>query len=125
VFKGGLVVIGLVVLGLVFWGAKSLISGNKPKTPAVAASTVQPEQAQQVITLVALDTVRVSVVRKNSDLSDGEELFRGTLERGQTQVVAKPGPIYITASAAENLEIEVKGKRYPTGFTGWKKVQLE
>jgi len=125
VFKGGLVVIGLVVLGLVFWGAKSLISGNKPKTPAAAASTVQPEQAQQVVTLVALNTVYVTVVRVNSNLSDGEELFHGTLERGQTQAIAKSGPIYITASAAENLEIEVKGKRYPTGFTGFQKVKLE
>jgi transcriptional regulator with XRE-family HTH domain len=124
IFKGGLVVIGLVVLGLVIWGAKSLLGSDKAKPSAAPASTVQAAP-QQVITLVALDTVRVTVVRKNADLSDGEELFRGTMERGQTQVVPKPGAIYITASAAENLEIEVKGKRYPTGFTGYKKVQLE
>ncbi len=72
--------------------------------------------------------MRVTVNRKNSDGSNGEELFSGTLVRGQTQVVpkpSKPASVYITASAAENLEVEVNGRRYPTGQSGYAKMELK
>jgi len=60
----------------------------------------------------------VSVVSRNADDSEGDELFSGTLARGQSQIVPWPGPIYIKANAGENLQIEFKGKRYGSQFTG-------
>jgi hypothetical protein len=72
------------------------------------------------ISLVALDTVRVTVVARNEDDSEGEEIFKGTLERGQSQPVpwTGAGSIYIKANAGQNLQIEYKGKRYESKFTG-------
>jgi transcriptional regulator with XRE-family HTH domain len=126
VFKGALVVVGLVLLLLVIWGIRSMVGGERVK-PAAAAAPANVVQAapEQTITLVALDVVRVTVNRKNGDDSMGEELFKGTLVRGQTQVVPKPGPIYITATVAENLEIEINGRRWPTGQSGYKTMQLK
>lgn len=125
---------GLAVVAiLLIWGLKVLFSGSSTDRaarqaatpPATATPTAAPAPAADAsITLVALDAVRVTVARKNPDNSDGEVLFQGTLLRGQTQIVPKPGAIYITASAAENIEIEFRGKRYPTGFTGYKKIQM-
>lgn len=129
---------GLVVI-LVIWGAISLFhkatgdsrnaaqSSASPaaSSPAATAPASSPAVATDTVTLVALDTVRITVERKNPDASHGDTIFQGTLLRGQTQVVPKPGPIYITASAAENLEIEYHGKRYPTGYTGYKALQMQ
>jgi acetamidase/formamidase len=67
---------------------------------------------------VALDVVRVNVKQKVSDDVEGEDIFLGTLSRGQRQVVPWAGPIFIHATAGQNLEVEFQGKRYPTGFTG-------
>jgi len=129
VFKGVALIVGMVLLALIVWGVKSLVSGDRAK-PAAQTSTasVAPIATEQTFTLVALDVVRVTVNRKNSDNSNGEELFSGTLVRGQTQVVPKPpkpGSVYITATAAENLEIEVNGRRYPTGQSGYAKMELK
>jgi hypothetical protein len=33
--------------------------------------------------------------------------------------------VYITASALENLEVELNGRRYPTGQTGYGKMELK
>ncbi|MSU51788.1 MAG: XRE family transcriptional regulator [Opitutaceae bacterium] len=118
VFKGALVIVSLVVLALIIWGLKSLLGSDRAKPAAAPPASVVQAVPEQTITLVAHDVVRVTVNRKNSDKTPGEELFKGTLVRGQTQVVPKPGPLYITATAAENLEIEVNGRRWPTGQTG-------
>ena len=119
---------GIVVVGvLLVWGVAALFKSSPAPAahPAAAATTASPLTAEPTITLVALDTVQVTVDRKNSDGSHGQILFQGTLARGQTQVVSKPGPIYITANPAENLEIEYRGKRYPTNVKGYKAVQMQ
>jgi hypothetical protein len=51
-------------------------------------------------------------------------IYQGTLTRHQTQVVPWTGPIYITASAGENLQIEYKGKRFDSKFTGPGRAQM-
>ncbi len=100
---------------LVIWGLFSLLgSASKDritKTPtATTPSALAPVQAAEpTITLVALDTVRVSVV---TSLDGRVILPETTLLRGQTQVVPKPGPIYIRYSLGKNLEVEIDGKRY-------------
>ncbi|MSU65901.1 MAG: DUF4115 domain-containing protein [Opitutus sp.] len=124
----------VVVVFIVLWLIKSLFTtsgtnsaGSRQLTqPAPAPAAV----SDQSVTLVALDAVFVTVVRRNSDDTDGEEIFKGTLSRNQRQVVPKTGPIYITASAAENLLLEIKGKSYPLEYNGaryqgFKKVALQ
>ena len=142
VFKGVKWAAAVVVALLVLWGAIALYrSGTDRGSRAAATATQQAAQSaptsatatitpplapsSEQVTLIALDTVRVTVERKNPDASHGDMLFQGTLVRGQTQIVTKPGPIFITASAAENLEIEYHGKRYPTGYTGYKALQMQ
>jgi cytoskeleton protein RodZ len=116
---------GVVVLLLLILLVKSCFSGSKTDREAQAARppTLQPAE-ERSITLIALDTVQVKVLRRNTDDSEGDELFNGTLARGQTRSVPWPGPIYIRASAGENLQVEYKGKRYPTGFTGNNRAKM-
>jgi len=131
VFKIGKWAGGALIAVVVIWGAVSLFKGTpgerapKPAAAVAALASAPTPVAEPTITLVALDTVRITVDRKNPDASHGDVLFQGTLLRGQTQIVSKPGAIYITASAAENVEIEYRGKRYPTGFAGYKTVQMQ
>jgi cytoskeleton protein RodZ len=130
VIKGALVAVGLVIILLIVWGVKSFMGGSKPApapTAATSAAATQPavqRAPERTFTLVALDTVRVKVTRKNPDETPGELLFNGTLMRGQSQVVPRPGPVYITASEAANIEIEINGRRYPTGQKGYQPVEL-
>ncbi len=63
--------------------------------------------------------------RQSGDGSEGEIIYQGTLNRNQLKEVPWAGPIYITASAGENLQIEYKGKRYPSGFTGASRAQMK
>jgi hypothetical protein len=48
-----------------------------------------------------------------------------TLNRGQSQIVPKPGPIYIRYSAGRNLEVEVNGRRYPMPTEGMDRAQIK
>jgi len=120
-----------VIVLLFIWGVKAIISGGGSSAaahtpPAVAKPPVTAPAVERTITLVALDTVRVTVVARNADDTEGEEIFRGTLARGQTQVVPWPAPgsIFIKANAGENLQIEYKGKRYGSQFTGNNRAKM-
>ncbi len=118
---------GIAVIILLFlWGVKSIFDGSKSapaahNPPAVVAKPAAPAPvAENTITLVALNPVRVTVVARTPDDKEGEEIFSGTMARGQTQEVPWPGvgSIFIKANAGENLQIEYKGKRYGSQFTG-------
>ncbi len=124
----------VAVVFLAIWLLKSLFSsGGSPSAssrPMTQSAPAPAAVSDQSVTLVALDAVFVTVVRRNADDTDGEEIFKGTLSRNQRQVVPKTGPIYITASAAENLLLEIKGKSYPLEYNGaryqgFKKVALQ
>jgi cytoskeletal protein RodZ len=105
-----------IVLGgvLVIWALVAIVNSATQdritKSPNNVSSGASPVQASEAtITLVAIDTVEVSVTTK-----DGRVILPATtLRRGQSQIVAKPGPIYIRYSLAKNLEVEIDGKRYP------------
>ncbi len=128
VFKIGKIAAAVLGAALLLWAGFALFDSatdapsTKTGSPAVT-SAVNP--AEPTITLIASDRVTVTVRRKNPDKSDGELLYQGTLTRGQSQVVSRPGPLYIWANPAEKLEIEVRGRRFPTGFTGSQKLQIE
>jgi hypothetical protein len=70
--------------------------------------------------IVALDAVRIKVVRK----SDGAQLFQGALQSGERQEYPNV-PIYLTASELGAVEIDYKGRRYPTGHTGHDRIQFD
>lgn len=106
---------GAVLLIILLLVVKSCVGGNKNETPAAPKSgstSVSPTTAAPTLTLIATNTVRVQVYRKNTDGSYGEVLFEGTLERNQTQVVPRVGPLYITANPNENLAMESNGQRF-------------
>jgi cytoskeletal protein RodZ len=119
---------GIVVFLLVVWVVRAVyqsVTGTDTasKTAALPPVATAPA-AEPTITLIALDTVRLKVVL----VSDGRVLFPDTnLSRGQTQVVPKPGPVFITASALENVAIEENGRRTnlrDQGFKGYDRVKL-
>lgn len=129
--------IGVIIL-LFVWGLMAIIRSGTSTPPATTSTTTRPASNPQVvnppsvstpavrtITLVAVDNVRVTVTLQNSDGSEGEILYQGTLARNQSREVPWPSPIYISANAGENLNIEYKGKRYPSGFTGNSRAQMK
>jgi transcriptional regulator with XRE-family HTH domain len=123
VFKLGKWAVMLLAIVLVIWGGWAMISGGRGPERAVkpsGAGSVVQTAAEPMITLFALDTVRVKVVQE----ADGKELFQGTLARGESRVFPKHGTVLITASAGENLEVEVYGKRYPMPFKGWDRAKI-
>jgi len=132
-FRFGKWIALVVVLLLVFWAIMAIVNGTKspgvthnpPATTATKPVATIPV-AEKTITLVALDAVRVTVVARNEDDSEGPEIFSGTMTRGQTQEIPWPGPgsIFIKANAGENLQIEYKGKRYGSQFTGKNRAKM-
>jgi hypothetical protein len=64
--------------------------------------------------------VRVKLVRK----SDGVELFQGPLQAGERREYPNV-PIYLTASELSAVEIEYKGRTFPTGHAGHDRIQFD
>lgn len=97
---------------LVVWGLISIVNSASQDriTKSPGSTAASPVQASgETVTLVALDTVEVSV-----STPDGRVLLpTTTLSRGQTRVVSKPGPIYISYDVGKNLNVEIDGKRHP------------
>jgi cytoskeleton protein RodZ len=115
------IAVGAIVLVLV---VKSFLGGKSSPTTPVSKPVTQ-SASDRTITLVALDTVSVRVNHLVGTDTDGDEIFRGTLTRGQSQTVSWPGPINIHANVGENLAVEYKGKRYPSGFPGNGHAQMK
>jgi transcriptional regulator with XRE-family HTH domain len=101
---------------LIIWALVSVVNTASEdrisKSPTNSASS--PVQASEPsITLVALDTVTVSVFLAGPDGRDGAVLLpETTLPRGQSRVVPKPGPIYVRYSDSKNLAVEINGVRH-------------
>jgi transcriptional regulator with XRE-family HTH domain len=113
-FKGGVAVVALILVLAIVFGIKAISSGPaKPATEIKAA-------AQQTITLTARDTVRVKLVQE----LDGAELFQGTMIKGETHTFTKRGSLLLTATALENVEIDVSGKRQANPYSGYNRVQV-
>lgn len=120
------VIVVVVLLKMVFSGHSSPARTPAPSTATTPSATpTEPAAAERSITLIATDTVSVRVTRLIPPDSDGEELFKATLTRGQRQMIPLPSAINIWASTGENLRIEYKGHEYPTGFTGYGHVQMK
>jgi cytoskeleton protein RodZ len=119
--KGGALLGGALVLVLIIaLVVRTLTGGDDPVVAGSPAAEVSAT-AQQTINLVALDTVRVKVV----DETTQRELYQGTMVRGESRPFPKTGPLLLTASALENVEIEVGGRRFPTGETGHSRIRIQ
>ncbi len=121
IWKAGAIVVGLLIVSGVIWGIRSVAS-HSDKATSKPAATVAATQSQHTITLFALDTVRIKVSLKRSPNDDqGEQIFQGTLMRGESRTLPKNGPLYLTASALQNLDFQIdNGKRWSIGAQGYK-----
>jgi len=116
----GIIALAIVIL-LVIWALKP--SGSSPshgQAAAVTAPTAAPAIAPQpardpTVTLIANNPMHVIVRRQNPDDTAGEILYEGSLNRGDTQIVPRVGPLYITSTLCQDLQIEVNGKRFGMG----------
>jgi transcriptional regulator with XRE-family HTH domain len=126
VFKGG-IVLGCVLLILVviwiiksFSGSSSAAEARGTARPASEITDAPSAAPAAVVSIVALQPVRVKLVRK----SDGVELFQGALQAGERREYPNV-PIYLTASDLASVEIEYKGHAYPTGHSGHDRIQFD
>jgi len=125
VFKGGIAIVGVLLLLGLFWIIKSLAGGSpapaRDATRAPSEISEAPATAPApVVTIVATQPVRVKLVRK----SDGVELFQGPLQAGERREYPNV-PIYLTASELSAVEIEYKGRTFPTGHAGHDRIQFD
>jgi hypothetical protein len=118
---------GALVLLLLVWAVKSIIGSGpapaetRPASRAASEITDAPASAPAaVVSIVATEPVRVKLVRK----SDGVELFQGPLQAGDRREYPNV-PIYLTASELSSVEIEYKGRRFPTGHSGHDRIQFD
>lgn len=108
---GGAAVIGVLALLLVWSifssGPKSSSSKDNPMAAAPARSPT--------FGLEALGPVSVTVHRANPDGTDGELLFTGSMGAGEKRTVSRPGPVFIEASLAQNIQIVLNGRPHNLG----------
>ena len=119
--KGGIVV-GAAVVGIILiFSIVKIFSGGDD---TVATGTTTGDQIatvnEDVAIIHALDTVRVKVVAEGTN----QELYQGTIVRGDSRSFPWEGQLLVTASALENIEIEMDGRRYPTNETGRNRIRI-
>jgi cytoskeleton protein RodZ len=111
--------VGVAAL-LAVWLVSSLISGRAAKPASTTAASLPPVATQPAVAsravITALEAVRVQAWVKNEDNSYGDVLLPATnLVKGETATFSKPGPVYIYASAQENIRIDFSGKQFTPG----------
>jgi cytoskeleton protein RodZ len=107
--------VGVFVVLLI---VKAVWPTSKPAEPTAkpaAASSAASPTSSPTLGLVALSPVQVTVRKKNADESEGELVYTGMLATGEAKSVPRSGALFIEASAAENLQIEINGKRHNLG----------
>ena len=125
IFRGGIALAVIILLLLIYWGVSAIIGGNSETGPKTSGSDASVSVEEPTISLIAINSVRVKVTLKNEDGSPGEVLFPDTtLVSGEVRTIPKPGPILIWATEGKNLQIEIKGKRYPMPFEGYNRAQI-
>jgi transcriptional regulator with XRE-family HTH domain len=118
----------VVVILLLAWGAKSFFGTEKK--PAVVPAEKITAVAEEIfnepnaIKIIALDPMQVQV----KTTSDGRMLLPPKdMVRGESVIVRRTGPVFITSTFLENVVIEENGHRTllrDSGFKGHERVQL-
>jgi cytoskeletal protein RodZ len=104
----------LVLVIAIIFGLRAISGGSSRSAPEIRA------MAQETITLIARDTVRVKLVQE----LDGAEIFQGTLIKGESRTFPKRGSLLLTAAKFQNVDIEVNGKRKANPYSDYMKVQI-
>ena len=113
--KGGIaVLLALVLLVAIIVGVRA-VSSNAAKP-----MELKPV-AQQILTITATGPVDVQVKRE----LDGQIIWRGHMEAGEHHSISRQGSVLLTATALENVQIEVNGKRQPNPYSGYNRVQIQ
>jgi cytoskeleton protein RodZ len=127
VFKGARILAVVVVILIIVWIVKMLAGGTPAPAVAHAGATTGADSGDAsasgpaaTVSIVALEPVRIKVVRK----SDGVELFQGSLQAGDRRDYPNV-PIFLTASELGSVEIDYKGRRFPTGHAGHDRIQFD
>lgn len=109
---GGAGVIGILAL-LLIWSFFSSRPGSSSdaKNPVATSSSARTP----TFGLEALGPVTITVHRANPDGTDGELLFTGTMAAGERRTVSRPGPVFIEASLAQNIQIVLNGRPHNLG----------
>ena len=130
--------VALGALGLaIVLGASWILHDISRKAPAVTASAGSSAAAGEgaeagigglniagangTLTIVATDDVQVKVVQRSG--SEGSVLFQGSLRKGERRDFPNL-PLYLTATALENVQIEYHGRAYAAG-SGYNRVALD
>jgi len=128
IFRGGIALGSLVALLLLYWVGSALFGSGKSEGQSTGTGAGTPTLgavADTTFSLIATNTVRVKVTRRNADDSAGEVLLDDiTLNRGDRRTLSAPGPVYIWASEGGNLKIEKAGREYPMPFSGYNRAKL-
>jgi transcriptional regulator with XRE-family HTH domain len=115
IIKAGAVLLVVILVVAIFFGIRAL-SGNSSK-PLTEVKT----PAQQSLLLTATGPVDVQV---RDGAIDGPIIWRGHMESNDSHLLIKKGKVYLTATAMENLQIEIGGKRANNPLTGHRMVQI-
>jgi hypothetical protein len=92
------------------------MSGGSAKPVAEAKPGAQP-----TLVLTAIGPVEVQV---REETADGPIIWRGQMEANDSHSLPKRGKLFLTATAMENLQIEINGKRAPNPHSGRLTVQI-
>jgi transcriptional regulator with XRE-family HTH domain len=126
VFKGGIFLAALIAVAIVVWILKTVFApvpaaaGAHGSTSAVSEPIEAASAPAATVSIVALEPVRIKVVRK----SDGVELYQGPLQGGERREYPNV-PIFLTATDLAAVELDYKGHRYPTGHSGHERIQFD
>jgi len=112
---GGLALGAVVLLVVLIFGIRALTSGGG----AGKGVELKPV-AQQILTLTATGPVDVQV---KQDL-DNQVIWRGHMEAHDQRDLTKRGSVLLTATALENVQIEINGKRQANPYSGYNKVLI-
>lgn len=112
---GAIAAAGLLVV-LVVVGLVAIFRTDPGDAAAAAANSAQTPASAQELTLIANggDILSITV----TEISTGQELFRGPLSEGETQRVPFDEQVRLSYSHAEFLHIEHNGLRYEIGGRG-------
>jgi transcriptional regulator with XRE-family HTH domain len=123
VMKVGMGLVAVIVVALIVWGISNLADDKSDRPAAKTQAAAVQAAAEPSATFYALEEVRIKVVLILGP-EKFEEIWQGKMMRGETKVLPKRGPLFVTASEGKHLEVEVNGKRYPMPFTGYDRAKI-
>ena len=107
---GAIAVAGLVAVLVIVWLIMAIISAaQRPDRPNPERPTPSQNQTgTDTIKLIATGDVAVKVVQSNNLMV----LFDGPLAKGEEKTITRSGPVRVSYTQRDNLQVEKDGKRF-------------